>query len=78
MYATNKAGGFVPLQHLQGDEAISVLVMYLAPYDNNKDQVKYMHKKATAWETSISADVVKQNKAWKALNSTIPQTMKHP
>ena len=50
--------------------------MYLAPYVNNKDQVKYMHKMPTAWETSIRAGFVQYNEAWKALNSAIPQIMK--
>ena len=51
--------------------------MYLAPCGDNKDQIKYMHKKATAWATSIIVGGVQQNKAWKALISTIPQTMKY-
>ena len=52
--------------------------MYLAPDGNNKEQVKYMQKKVTGWETSIRSGGVQQKKAWKALNSTIPQTMKYP
>ena len=55
-----------------------VLVMYLALYGNNKDQVKCMHKKATTWATSIIVGGVQQNESWKSLNSTIPQTMKYP
>ena len=30
-----------------------MLGMYLSPDGNKKDQVKYMHKKATVWDTSI-------------------------
>ena len=52
--------------------------MYLAPDCNNKNQVKYMHKKATAWSTSIRAGGVQHNEAWEALNSTISQAMKYP
>ena len=52
--------------------------MYLAPDGNIKDQVKYMHKKSTAWATSIQAGGVQQNESWKSLNSTIPQTIKYP
>ena len=37
-----------------------------------------MQKKATALETSIRSGGGKQNEAWKALNSTIPQTIKYP
>ena len=37
-----------------------------------------MHKKATAWATSIRVGGVQKNKAWKALNSTSSQTMKYP
>ena len=37
-----------------------------------------MHKKTTAWKNSIRGAVVQQNKAWKAINSTIPQTTKYP
>ena len=55
-----------------------MLVMYLAPDGNNKDQVNYIQKKATALETSTRSGGVQQNKAWKALNSTIPQTIKYP
>ena len=55
-----------------------MLAMYLTPGGNNKNQVKYMHKNATAWTTSIIAGGVQQNEAWEALNSEIPQTMKYP
>ena len=56
----------------------TLLGMYLALDGNNKDQVKYIHKKATEWSTSIIVGGVQQNNAWKALTSTIPQTMKYP
>ena len=52
--------------------------MYLAPDGNNKNQVKYMHKKETAWETSKRVGGVQQKEARKALNSTTPLTTKHP
>ena len=55
-----------------------MLVIYLVPNGNNEYQFKYMHKKATAWATSIKVGGFQQNEAWKALNSTIPQTMKYP
>ena len=55
-----------------------MLVMYLTPDGNNKDQIKYMHKKSTVWETAIVSGGVQQNKAWKDLNSAVPQTMKYP
>ena len=51
--------------------------MYLALDANNKDQFKYMHKKATTWETSIIVGGVKQNEARKALNLTTLQTKKY-
>ena len=35
--------------------------MYLALDENNKYQVKYMHKKATTWETPIRVWGVQQN-----------------
>ena len=54
-----------------------ILVMYLATDGNNKYQVKYMHKKAIPWETSVRLGGIQQNKAWKALNSTILHTMKY-
>ena len=54
-----------------------MLVIYLALDGNDKDQVKYMQKKATNWETSIRAGGVQQNKVWKALKSTIPLTMEY-
>ena len=54
-----------------------MLVIYLTPDGNNDDQVKYMHKRATAWATSIILEGVQQNKARKALNYTIPQTMRY-
>ena len=54
-----------------------MLGMYLEQDGNNKDQVKYMHKKATSQANSIRAGGIQQNDYWKALNSTIPQTMKY-
>ena len=47
MEATNKAGEIVPLLYLQEDEAMYMLGMYLVTNENNKYQVKYMHKKST-------------------------------
>ena len=61
--ATNKAGEHFPLQYLQANEGMSILGMNLALDGNNKHHVKYMHKKATAWETSIRAGGIQQNKA---------------
>ena len=55
-----------------------MLGMYIAPDGNNDDQLIYMHKKSTVWETSIRSGGVKQNEAQKVLNSTNPQTMKYP
>ena len=57
---------------------MSMLVIYLALDGNDKDQVKYMQKKATNWATSIRAGGVQQNKVWKALNSTIFKIVKYP
>ena len=54
------------------------LGIYLAVNGKNYDKVEYMHKKATAWATSIRAGGVHQNESWKYLNSKIPQTIKHP
>ena len=54
------------------------LGMYVAPDGNNKYQVKYMHKKATTWATSIRVGGVQQNNVWKALNATIPKKVKYP
>ena len=56
---------------------MSILVIYIAPDGNNKDQFKYMHKKETTWETSIKERGVQQKKLKKYLNYTIPQTMKY-
>ena len=61
--ATNKEGEIVPLQYLHENEAMSMLGMYLAPDESNKDQLKYMHNHATSWATSIRAGVFQQNKA---------------
>ena len=74
--ATNKSGEIVPLWYLQVNEAISMLGIYLALDGNNKYQVKCIHKKSTAWSTSIRVGVVQQNKAWKYFKSTIPHTIK--
>ena len=52
--------------------------IYLTSDGNNKEQVKYMHKKSTTWETSIRAGSVQHKKSWKTLNYNIPQTMKYP
>ena len=54
-----------------------MLGIYIAPDSNNKYQVKYIHKKSTAWKTSIRLGGVQQNKVRKFLNSTILQTMKY-
>ena len=54
-----------------------MLGMYLKPDGNNEDKLKYIHKKATSWANSIISGSVQQNKSWKDLNSTIPQTMKY-
>ena len=56
---------------------MSMLGIYLAPDGNNKYQVKRMHKNATTWATSIKSGSVRHNKAWKALNFTVPQVMKY-
>ena len=53
-----------------------MLGIYLALDGNNKYQVKCIHKKSTAWSTSIRVGVVQQNKAWKYFKSTIPHTIK--
>ena len=66
-----------PLRYLHANEAMLMLGMYLTPDGKNKDQVEYMHKKATTWATSIRAEVVQHNKALKDLNYTIPQIMKY-
>ena len=65
---TSKTREIIPLQYLKANEAMFMLGMYIAPYGNNKDQVKRMHKKATSRETSIIVVDVQQNKSWKALN----------
>ena len=39
-----------------------MLVMYISTDDNNKDQVKYMHQKETAWSTSIRVEGVQQKR----------------
>ena len=51
--------------------------MYISPDGNNKDQVKYMHKKATSWAASIRVGGVQKKEAQKALNSTTLQKMKY-
>ena len=55
-----------------------MLGMYLSLDVNNKYQVKHMHKKATAWETSIRAGGVQKNEDRKALNSATPKKIKYP
>ena len=40
---------FSSFQYTHVNEAISMLEMYLVTDGINKDQDKYMHKKATAW-----------------------------
>ena len=74
----NKTRKEFPLQYLEANEAMLMLGMYLEPNGNNKDQVKYIKKKSTKWETSVRAGGVQQNEARKALNSTTPQNMKYP
>ena len=76
--ATNKTREIVPLQYLKSNKAMLIMGMYPATYGNKKDQVKHMHKKSTAWATSIRVGGVQQKKERKALNSTTPQTMKYP
>ena len=46
MEDTDKAGEISPLQYIHAKK--SILGMYLATDGNNKDQFKYIHKKATA------------------------------
>ena len=75
---TNTTRKIVSLLYLKPNEAMFMLGIYLAPDGNDKYQVEFMKKKATAWETAIRSVGVQQNKAWKSLNSTIPQTIKYP
>ena len=35
--------------------------MYLTPDGNNNDQVEYMHKNITTWETPIRSGGIQQN-----------------
>ena len=51
--ATHKTGENFSVRYPKANEAMFMLGMYLVPDGNNKDQVKYMHKKATTWATSI-------------------------
>ena len=60
--ATNKTVKIAPLWYLKANGAMFMLGMYLSPDGNKKDQVKYMHKKATVWTTSIRVGGVQQNK----------------
>ena len=46
----NKTREIVPFRYLKDNKTIFMFGMYLAPDGNNKDQVKYMHKKATEWK----------------------------
>ena len=55
-----------------------MLGMYLARDGNKKYQVKYMHKKATAWETSRRVGGVKKYEARKALNQQPPKQLNIP
>ena len=75
---SNKAAEITHLRYLRENEVNYMLGMYLEPDGNNENQVISMHKKATVWETSIILGDVQQNKAWKSLNSTIPQTTECP
>ena len=70
--STNKTRENVSLRYPNSNESMFMLGMYPVLDRNNKDQDKYMHKKATTWATSIVVGGVQQNKAWKALNSIIP------
>ena len=46
--------------------------MYLAPCGDNKDQIKYMHKKATAWATSIIVGGGSTKQSMESLNLNNP------
>ena len=50
-----------------------MLVMYLALDRNNIYQFKDMHKKETAWATSIRVGGVQQNEVRKTLTQEPPQ-----
>ena len=56
--ATNKSGEMYPLRYLYAREVMYMLGMYLTPDGNNKYQVKYMNKNATAWEMSVRSGSV--------------------
>ena len=75
---TNKSGEIPPLLYLHVQKAMYMLRLYLTLYGNNKDQVLYMHKKSTAWETSIRVGGVQQYGLWEYLNSTTLQAIKSP
>ena len=47
--ASNKTREIVLLRYLKANEAMFMLGMYLAPDDNDRYQVKYMHKHSIAW-----------------------------
>ena len=47
--ATNKSGDIVLLQFIQANEEMYMLGMYLVPDGNNKDQVRYINRKANSW-----------------------------
>ena len=47
-----------PLRYLYAREVMYMLGMYLTPDGNNKYQVKYMNKNATAWEMSVRSGSV--------------------
>ena len=61
MDVINKAGENVSLWYLHVIEEMFMMVMYLTPYGKNNDQVEYMHKNTTTWETPIRAGGVQQN-----------------
>ena len=68
MEATNKTRNNFPLRYVQENEAIFMLEMYFALNETHKDQVKYMEKNSTTWETSIRARVDQQKETWKYLH----------
>ena len=47
-----------PLRYLYARKVMYMLGMYLTPDGNNKYQVKYMNKNATAWEMSVRSGSV--------------------
>ena len=67
MEDTKKTREIVSLRYLTANESMFMLVMYLALDGNNKDQVKYMHKKANAWATYIIVRGVKKKQSTEIL-----------